>query len=392
IYLYYTFVTGINPAFMRKILFLLMMLSAIDGFAQEDTLFRRNSFIPLPVFGYSPEKGFEFGAGLYYSFFTDKADPIPRTRNSTVRVSGTFSTENQYKLDLKADIWTPGNNWHFQPQVRYHDSPFNFYGLGDTSLNSLRSRVNNVQYKVSLIVERQLLRNFYGGISFLYQKDEFSSRDNQGIYPEIPLVDKTGGHATFLGISAVYDNRDNQNYTRFGGLLRLGVNYTPPVWSKREITTITLDGRYFWTLSPKLTVGANTVYSTLQGEKRPFYFLPSMGSDQIMRGYQGGRYRDQSFFAAQTELRYFIDPGFRIRLPFLDDTPTFALAVFGGGGSVFRNGNVDPGRLKPNYGLGIRYFYDEVSRLTLRLDYGWGEQRAGEPRQGALYLSVGEAF
>src|SRR3546814_1983921 len=34
------------------------------------------------------------------------------------------------------------------------------------SLNSLRSRVNNVQYKVSLIVERQLLRNFYGGISF----------------------------------------------------------------------------------------------------------------------------------------------------------------------------------------------------------------------------------
>src|SRR3546814_4988777 len=78
---------------MTKILFLLMMLSAIDGFAQEDTLFRRNSFIPLPVFGYSPEKGFEFGAGLYYSFFTDKADPIPRTRNSTVRVSGTFRSE-----------------------------------------------------------------------------------------------------------------------------------------------------------------------------------------------------------------------------------------------------------------------------------------------------------
>src|SRR3546814_6236316 len=83
---------------MRKILFLLMMLSAIDGFAQEDTLFRRNSFIPLPVFGYSPEKGFEFGAGLYYSFFTDKADPIPRTRNSTVRVRSEEHTSELQSL------------------------------------------------------------------------------------------------------------------------------------------------------------------------------------------------------------------------------------------------------------------------------------------------------
>lgn len=377
---------------MRKILFLMLMVSAMDGFAQEDTLFRKNSFLPLPVFGYSPEKGFEFGAGLYYSFYSDKKDPVPLTRNSTLRVSGTFSTENQYKLDLKADVWTPGNRWHFLPQVRYHDSPFSFYGLGDTSRDSLESRVNNEQYKISLAVERLLLKNFYGGISFLYQKDKFSSRDHEGIYPGAPLVDKEGGHATFLGISAVYDNRDNQNYTKKGGLLRFSMSYTPPVWSKRELTLITLDGRYFWSLSPKLTAGANAVYSTLQGKKRPFYFLPSMGNDQIMRGYEGGRYRDQSYLAMQAELRYFIDPGIRIKLPYLDDTPTFALAAFGGGGSVFSNGNFDPGRLKPNYGFGIRYFYDEISRVTIRLDYGWGERRVGEPRQGAWYISVGEAF
>lgn len=377
---------------MRKILFLLLITSAMDGFAQEDTLFRKNSFIPLPVFGYSPEKGFEFGAGMYYAFYTDKRDPVPLTRNSTMQVSGTFSTESQYKLDLKADLWTPGNTWHIQPQVRYHDSPFNFYGLGDTALNSLKSRVNNEQYKISLAVERLLLKNFYGGLSFLYQKDEFSSRDNEGIYTTLPLIDKEGGHATFLGVSAVYDNRDNQNYTRSGAFLRLSMSYTPPVWSKRELSTLTLDGRYFWTLSKNLTVGTNAVYSTLQGKERPFYFLPSMGSGQIMRGYQGGRYRDQSYLAMQAELRYFIDPGIRVKLPFLDDTPSFALAAFGGGGSVFRNGNFDPARLKPNYGVGIRYFYDEVSRLTLRMDYGWGEKRAGEPRQGALYLSVGEAF
>lgn len=377
---------------MRRILFLLLTAWTMKGFAQEDTLFRKNSFIPLPVFGYTPEKGFEFGAGLYYSFYTDKTDPVPRTRNSTLQISGTFSTERQYKLDLKADIWTPGNTWHFQPQVRYHDSPFHFYGLGDTAMNSLKSRVNNEQYKVSLSVERLLFKNFYGGISFLYQKDQFWSEDNEGIYPRMPLVDKEGGHATFLGVSAVYDNRDNQNYTRSGGMVRLSMSYTPPAWSKREFSLINLDSRYFWPLSPRMTIGANAIYSTIQGEKRPFYFLPAMGSGQIMRGYKNGRYRDQSYLAMQAELRYLVDPKIRIKLPFLDDTPTFALAAFVGGGSVFGNGSFDPGRMKPNYGLGVRYFYDEVSRLTLRLDYGWGEKRAGEPRQGAVYLSIGEAF
>lgn len=377
---------------MRRILFLLLIASTLEGFAQEDTLFRKNSFLPLPVFGYTPEKGFEFGAGIYYSFYTDKKDPVPRTRNSTLQVSGTFSTEKQYKLDLKADYWTPGNKWHFQPQVRYHDSPFNFYGLGDTALYDLKSRVNNEQYKVSLAVERLLFKNFYGGLSFLYQKDEFVPANDEGIFPRIPLVDKTGGHATFLGVSAVYDNRDNQNYTASGGMVRLSVSYTPPVWSKREFSLINLDSRYFWALSPRTTLGANAVYSTIQGEKRPFYFLPTMGSGQIMRGYKSGRYRDQSYLAMQAELRYLVDPGIRIKLPFLDDTPLFALAAFLGGGSVFRNGNFDPGRMKPNYGLGIRYFYDEVSRLTVRLDYGWGEKRPGESRQGAVYLSIGEAF
>ncbi|HYH56162.1 MAG TPA: hypothetical protein VD772_06085, partial [Anseongella sp.] len=226
---------------MRKTLFLLLMVSAMDGYAQEDTLLRKNSFIPLPVFGYSPEKGFEFGAGLYYYFYTDKKDPVPATRNSTMQVSGTFSTENQYKLDIKAELWSPGNLWHIQPQVRYHDSPFNFYGLGDTALNSLKSRVNNIQYKVSLAVERLLMKNFYGGVSFLYQKDEFSSQDNEGIYPGADLTDKEGGHATFLGISAAYDNRENQNNARSGAYLRLQMNYTPPAWSKRELMTIAVD-------------------------------------------------------------------------------------------------------------------------------------------------------
>lgn len=380
---------------MRKILYIALLLQAANLQAQEsgeDTLLRKNSLLPLPVVGYSPEKGFEFGAALYFSFYADKRNPTLSTRNSTLQLSSTFSTEKQYKVDLKADIWSSGNRWHIQPQLRYHDSPFNFYGLGDTALKSQRSRISNEQYKISLVLERLVWKNVYAGLSFLYQKDAFSAVNAEGIYPTAPLTDKEGGYVTFLGGSLVFDNRDNQNYTRTGGFVRLHSAHSPAVWSKRELTTVMVDGRYFWPLSGKLTLGTNAVYNTIQGEELPFYWLPNMGSDQIMRGYQGGRYRDQSYLAMQTELRFFIDPKIRIKLPFLDDTPTFAMAAFGGLGSVFPNGSFQTSRLKPTYGLGLRYFYDEASGITLRLDYGWGEQRAGEGRQGAFYLSVGEAF
>ncbi|WP_143306768.1 BamA/TamA family outer membrane protein [Chitinophaga vietnamensis] len=353
---------------------------------------RRRSFFPLPVLGYAQEKGLEIGAAMLYSFYTDNKHPDPLTRNSTLYLIPSITTKSQYKVDLRADIWTSGNIWHFKGNLRYHNFPLYFYGIGDTTLAVNKSLLNNIRYKAQFEAERHVGGHFYVGASLLYQNDSYSSNDNKGIYIDMPLAGKDGGYVTFIGISGAFDNRDNQNYTHRGHWLKLNAAYAPSFLSSFPLFKVEAQGASFVPLSAKSTLGFNGYFASLQGSDKPFYLLPEMGGERIMRGYYQGRYRDQNYLSLQTEYRYLIDPKMRIHIWFLDMKPKFALAAFAGTGTVFNNRNFHLDGFKPSYGAGIRYFYDEHAKLTIRIDYAVGEQRTGEKRQQGLYLSLAEAF
>jgi len=352
----------------------------------------KRSFFVLPVLGYSQEKGLEIGAAMLYSFYTDTRRPSPLTRNSTINLIPSLTTENQYKIDLKADIWTRNNAWHFKTQLRYHDYPIYFYGIGDTTHKADQSLLNNQRYKVQLEGERRIGGHFYAGLSLLYQHDTYSSGDSKGVYPGMHLVAKEGGHVTFIGATGIFDNRDNQNYTTRGTWLRLNVSVAPPFLSTSALAKYEVQGRHFIPLSRKSTLGLNAAFTSVQGDEIPFYLLPEMGNDLLMRGYYTGRYRGQNYLAMQAEYRYFLDPKIPINIWFIHMQPKFALAAFAGAGTVYANSYFALSRFKPNYGVGARWFYDENARLTIRIDYGWGEKKPGEPRQSGFYLSLAEAF
>ncbi|NSL86617.1 polymerase [Chitinophaga solisilvae] len=353
---------------------------------------RKRSFFPLPVLGYSQEKGLEIGAATLYSFYADKKHPDMSTRNSSLNLVPAVTTERQFKVDLKANIWTSANTWHYKGNLRYHNFPIYFYGIGNETRHDDRSLLNNIRYKAQAEVERRVGGHFYAGVSLLYQNDSYSSKDDKGIYNTMPLEGKDGGHATFIGLTGIFDNRDNQNYTRSGWWLRLNAAYAPAFLSTVPLFKLEGQGTHFIALSPKSTLGFNGLFSSLQGSRLPFYWLPELGNDLMMRGYYTGRYRDQNYLAVQTEYRYLIDPKIRIHIWFVDVKPKFALAAFAGTGSVFNNHNFALSGFKPSFGGGIRYFYDEGAKLTIRIDYAVGEQRAGESRQKGLYLSLAEAF
>lgn len=383
----------------RIISVIIVLLVVCHGLmAQQDTITHpqdsiiikhKRSFFPLPVLGYSQEKGLEAGAAMLYSFYTG---PDPLLRNSTINLIPSITTEKQFKIDLKTDIWTDANNWHFKSNLRYHDFPVYFYGLGDTTHKSDATLVDNIRYKVQLEAERRIGGHFYAGLLLQFQQDDYRSKELKGIYPGMALTDKDGGHVTFIGASGIYDNRDNQNYTTHGSWLRLNIAYAPGFISKHPLWKVDAQARHFIAISPKSTLGLNGVFNSLQGKTLPFYLLPEMGNDLMMRGYYTGRYRDQNYLALQAEYRYFLDPRIPINIWFVHMQPKFALAAFGGTGAVFNNHDISLSHFKPNYGAGIRWFYDESAKLTIRIDYGWGEKRPGEARQSGLYLSLAEAF
>lgn len=349
-------------------------------FSSEEDTTRSSSFLPLPVIGYSQETGAEFGAVSLYSFYTDRRDTL--TRASRISGVATFTTKSQSNFQLKTDIWSPGNRYHYTGEFRYKNFPFNFYGTGNQTLESNEDRITQKFFRLNAAAEKAFGKLFYTGLSINYESHRFTDKESGGIYSTDPaLKDKDGGKVLFLGVSQVIDSRNSNTYTTKGTYLKLFYSYAPDLFGGTNFngSTFRTDLRNFKSLNKKLVIGLNGTYQTIRGANTPFYLFPQLGNDEIMRGYYAGRYRDENLIALQTELR------FRFH-------PRFGITGFAGTGTVYSNSNFSVADLKPSYGGGFRYFFDIEKGLSIRMDYGIGEKRAGESRQKGFYLSLGESF
>lgn len=350
-------------------------------FSNEKDTTRKASFMPIPVFGYAQETGFEFGLGSIYSFYIDKADTLNRSSNFFGAAS--YSTTNTYNVTLRGDAWTKRNEWHFIGEIRFRNMPFNFYGIGNNTSDSDEDRLVQRMAKVQFDAEKAFVKNVYTGVSLGFENYKFTDKEAGGIFSVgNGLRDRDGGSVLFVGLSQSYDTRNSNNYPTKGFFGRVSYQYAPPIFGGENFSgsQIRVNIRNFWALAPKVVLGVQGMYNTIQSANTSFYLLPQMGNDEMMRGYYGGRYRDENFLAAQAEIRY----RFMERL---------GMVVFGGAGKVFAN---DENQLlknfKPNYGIGGRYFFDPAKGLSVRLDYGVGEKRPNEKRQSGFYISFAEAF
>jgi outer membrane protein assembly factor BamA len=376
---------------MKKILILLLLSLLVNPIwaqkkliqkllSNEKDTTRKASFMPIPVLGYAQETGFEFGLGALYSFYMDRKDTTNRSSNFSGTAS--YSTKKTYNLTLKGDAWTPGNKYHFIGELKFRKTPFNFYGLGNNTSQKDEDRLVQQQMKIQLDAEKTFIKDAYTGISIGFEDYNFTDKVIGGIYSTSPvLYDRAGGSVLYLGVSQSYDTRNSNNYPTKGFFGRVTYQYAPDIYGGSNFTgsQIKVNVRNFWSLAPKLVLGVQGLYQTVQGTKTPFYLLPQLGNDEMMRGYYTGRYRDENLIAAQAELRY----------RFMN---RFGIVAFAGGGKVFANGSFSLHDLKPDYGFGGRYFFDTAKGLSVRLDYGVGEKKAGEKRQSGMYISLAEAF
>ncbi|WP_276359072.1 BamA/TamA family outer membrane protein [Daejeonella sp. H1SJ63] len=380
-----------NKYLLRRLLtFSIILLINTNGFSQmklikklfsdEADTTRSSSFLPLPAIGYAQETGAELGAVSLYSFYTDRKDTL--TRTSRLIGIATLTTKRQSNLQLKSDIWTPQNKYHITSEIRYKNFPFNFYGIGNSTLELNEDPITQKLFKLNAGIEKKLGKISFSGFSLAYESYRFNDKDPGGIYSTDPgIYDKDGGKVLYFGITQIIDNRNSNTYTTKGTYLKLNYSYAPDFWggSNYSGSLIKLDLRNFNSLSKKTVFGINAHFQSIGGNNTPFYLLPQMGNDEMMRGYYSGRYRDYNLMALQSEIR--------LRLH-----PRIGMAAFAAAGNVYSNGNLKLAHFKPSVGGGFRYFYDIERGLSVRMDYAIAEQNPGEKRQSGFYLSLGEAF
>ena len=341
---------------------------------------RSSSFLALPVLGYAQETGLEFGAVSLYSFYTDRKDTL--TRASRLTGVATFTTKSQSNFQLKSDIWSPGNTYHYTTELRYKNFPFNFYGTGNSTFEANEDRITQKLFRMNAGAEKRIGTITYTGLNVNFDSYRFTDKAAGGIYGTDPsLRDRDGGKVLFFGISQIIDNRNSNTYTTKGSYLKLNYSYAPAVFGGENFDggMFEADLRSFKSLGGKLVAGINGLYQTVGNGGTPFYLLPQLGNDEMMRGYYTGRYRDENLIALQAELR--------LRL-----NPRFGFVGFAGTGTVYGHGEFRIDDLKPSMGAGFRYFFDIEKGLSVRMDYALAEKRPGEARQKGFYLSLGESF
>jgi len=345
---------------------------------EKDTL-RKASFLPLPSFGYAQETGFQFGVGAILGFYTDRIDTTNRPSSVTLNLN--YSTLKAYNMSSMIDIWGKGNKFHYIGELRFKRMPFDFYGIGNSTEEANEDKLIQQQIKVLFQAEKQLLPKAYTGASIGFENYKYRDLVADGIFSRDPYYNNRRGSVFYLGVSQSYDSRNNNNYTTKGLFVRGTYQYAPDVFSDGNFTgsQIKIDARNFWTLNKNFAIGVQGLYNTVIGKNTPIYLLPQMGNDEMMRGYYGGRYRDENLLAFQAELRYRY-------------SSRFGATLFGGTGTVWGIDDFSASSFKPNYGAGFRYFFDPEKGISIRLDYGVGEKRLNEKRQSGFYISIAEAF
>ena len=340
---------------------------------------KRSSFVILPVLTSAPETGIETGAAGLLSFYTDTIHR--ETRVSNLYAYATITTKGQNRFNLSTSYWLPQNKFHYTASVGYINFPFDFYGIGNNTLSVNKERVDEKRFKVTFNGEKLIGRNLY--IGYVAGGFNYTESDNNptGIFNTNPAVQgRTGGASVYVGPSFIFDTRNNNTYTTKGLMLTTYYNIMHGIGSNNGYAGgfFNMELTQFNSLSKKLVLAFDIQEQSLTGGSSPFYLLPALGSDEMMRGYYGGRYRDRNFIAGQTELRYRLDT-------------RWGIVGFLGTGEVFHS-SFSFNQLKPNYGGGLRYFFDVEKGLSVRADYGIGQKIAGEQRQSGFYIGLGQAF
>ncbi len=339
----------------------------------------KTAWLILPALSYAQETHLNAQLVSLYSFYTRPKDTIER--NSTIYTTLAYSQLHQFRIHLRPNIWTAGNLWHLIVDLNYQNANYKFYGTGNHTVLASEELLKQIYTQADFEAEHLLAPHVYGGLDVVYQGFRtFSTGTKNGLFETTRLSQQNNGYAGFGGATFIYDNRDNQNYTLHGSYLRLNAGFAPGFLSATgAMQQYNAELRHFISLTKKTVLGFNVLFNSNTGKTVPFYFLNQLGSDQIMRGYYQGRFRDRDLLAAQVEYRYLF-------------FPRFGVAVFAGEGQVFGQSRFAVGQFKPDYGFGGRYVFDMKSRITIRLDYGRGLRPAGEKTISGFYLSLGEAF
>lgn len=305
-------------------------------------------------------------AGLYR---TDPNDSILPPSN--VSLFGDVSSVGFYMLGVRGNHIAPAGRYRIDYHLYFYSFPSDFWGIGyemgDNDDNKSDMKRWQAQAEASFLF--RVADNFYVGPMAAY--DYVIGKQIER--PELLQgMDKHTWNVG-VGVSLVYDNRDNLTNPHRGIYLNLKQMFRPEFMGNDYAFSTTHFRFDAYQRLGKGTILAEDFGANLNFGNPSWGMMAELGGTSSMRGYYEGRYRDKHSLEATVELRQHV-------------WKRNGIVVWVGAGTVFPKFSALRSRqILPNAGVGYRWEFKK--NVNVRLDYGFGKSG-----QSGFLFNINEAF
>ena len=302
-------------------------------------------------------------AGIYR---TDRTDSLLTMSN--VSLYGDIATSGFYMIGIRGINVFPKERYRLDYDVNFQSFPTKYWGIGyengsrddnETEYDDFR-----VQAEVDFMV--RIAQKLYVGPMARFDYIKASDVERQQMWLDERLETTT----IAVGLSLLYDTRDNLTNAYSGVYLRLDQRFSPKFIGNKAGFSSTEISASCYGRAWRGAVIAGNFHALLNYGTVPWGMMATLGGSHTMRGYYEGRYRDKMEMDATVELRQHV-------------WGRSGVVVWIGAGTVFPKFS-QLRHLLPNYGVGYRWEFKK--RVNVRLDMGFGRGENG------FIFSINEAF
>lgn len=369
---------------MKKIISILLLLlfASVNLKAQKDnnasipidTLGKKKKvqLLGLPVIFYTPETQFGFGGGLQI-FLLEKSN-IYNDRVTNIFIDGIFTTNNQFILDVKPQIYFLDGNYYLDVAYKFKIFPNSFWGIGSFTPNSNLESYNMTSHQLSAAFLKRMPPYLNFGFEFVYEYHDVTEVEEDGLLDSgtIPGSD----FAVISGLNVVFnfDSRSTIEAPQNGHFLQIKAGFSSENFGANYgYNKFLVDLRTYQKIGKKSIIAAQ-IFSENNYGLTPFQGQAWYGGGDRARGYFRGRFIDNHMIVIQAEYRWRFKPRWTVA--------GFILAgdVADQPSSIFQD-------VKPSFGGGIRFKITKTQNTLIRLDVGFGKDGSN-----GIYFGINEAF
>lgn len=326
---------------------------------------------PIPIV--NPTLGEGLGAVAMYLYKLDE-----ESQSSFTGAGALYTSSESWGVGIAQALYFDENAWKLKAGVAYFDLNLEYYGIGSGAGDQGESvPVNQEGWGGGLKTLRRVAGHWYAGLQYFYVKTDSTfdlSDPPAGNRVDLPSAAELDSAVAGLGAIAEYDSRDDQFNAYRGNHFELSWSVADQAFgSDFSFQSIKTSYNLYRPVGKQKILAARIMGCAVPGDS-PYYALCSFGQGVDLRGYVGGRYRDEMMFATQAEYRW----RFYKR---------WGMVAFAGVGEVAETfGDFNTENLLHSVGAGLRFMLSDDHRLNISVDWARGKD------DDAWYFYVSESF